>query len=126
MKTTATETGFKLRSSVWSTKNGRYVLGGTSEVSARALEWWDRRRVAKDVSDLVYALEEQYVGKLWLLANTIYGDPELEWVILEYNDILDPEIELVKGMRLLLPTPEKVNSVYRKDTSPGGIPSTRT
>lgn len=123
--TTTTDTGPKLRSSVWSTKNGRYVLGGVTEVSSHAIEWWEKKLVLKDPGDLLYTLEEQYVTRLWLLADALYNDPELEWVILQYNDILDPELELVAGLQLILPTIEKINTHYRKDIVVGGTLSTR-
>lgn len=110
-----------LRSSVYSSKNGRYVMGGTTTVTDQALGWWEKREVAPDPSDLVYALEERYVSRPDLLALAFYGDTCLWWIIPQYNAILDPEDELVLGKLLLIPSLEKINSTYRQDNKIGGV-----
>lgn len=110
-----------LKSSVWSQKNGRYVLGGTTEVSAQGLGWWEKREVLPDPSDIVYALEEKYVGRPDLLAYSFYGDSQLWWVIPQYNSILDPDEELILGKLLLIPSFEKINTTYRADNKAGGV-----
>lgn len=110
-----------LRSSVYSSKNGRYVMGGVTTVTDTALGWWEKREVAPDPSDIVYALEERYVGRTDLLALAFYGDSQLWWVIPQYNAILDPEDELVQGKLLLIPSLEKINTTYRQDNKVGGV-----
>jgi hypothetical protein len=112
------------RSSVYNQKNGRYVLGGTTEVSAGFVEWWERIKTVNDPSDIVYFLEAKYVGRPDLLAYSWFGDCGLEWVIPMFNDILDPDEELVEGKLLLIPTQEKVDAL-RSNIKVGGIPSTR-
>jgi hypothetical protein len=113
------------RSAVYNKKNGRYVLGGTTEVSAGFLEWWERNPAEKDPSDIGYYLEAKYVGRPDLLAYAWFGDVGLEWVIPQFNDILDPAEELVEGKFLLIPTSEKLDAM-RSNISVGGVPSTRT
>lgn len=114
------------KNSVYNTKNGRYVLGGTTEVSASKLEWWSRTDVKRDPSDIVYVMEKKYEGKPWLLGYVFYGDEGLTWVILQYNTVLDPLTELVEGKLLLVPTLERVKrEVFNPNASVGGIPSTR-
>ena len=110
-----------LRNSAFSEKNGRYVLGGDVSVSVSALGWWEKKEVLPDPSDLVYVLEEKYVGRPDLLAYAFYGETQLWWLILQFNNILDPELELVQGKVLLIPSLEKISSTYRTGTNVGGI-----
>lgn len=114
-----------LRSSVYNKKNGRYVLGGQTEVSAGFVEWWEPVDMPKDPSDIGYYLEAKYVGRPDLLAFAWFGDVGLEWVIPQFNNILDPAEELVEGKFLLIPSREKLNSI-QSNIKVGGIPSTRT
>lgn len=115
-----------MKNSAYNTKNGRYAIGGQTEVSSRALEWWDRADIPLDSSDLVYALEEKYVGKPYLLGKLFYGDEGLWWVICQYNAIIDPIGELVVGRVLRIPSPSRVNDRLRKPGSTiGPIATTR-
>ena len=112
-----------IKDSTYSTKNGRYVRGGTTEVSERFLEWWERFDAQPDISDIAYVLEAKYVGRPDLLAYAFYGDTRLKWVIMQYNNIIDPEEELIEGKLLLIPVPDKVSEVYPAG-KPGGVDST--
>lgn len=112
------------RSSVYNQKNGRYVLGGQTEVSAGFIEWWERNPLPKDPSDIVYYLEAKYVGRPDLLAYAWFGDAGLEWVIPQFNSIIDPSEELVEGCVLLIPSREKIDTL-RSNLNVGGIASTR-
>ena len=113
-----------IRSSVYNEKNGRYVLGGVTEVSAGFLEWWERKNLEKDPTDIAYFLEAKYVGRPDLLAYAWFGDVGLEWVIPQFNDILDPDEELIANKLLLIPSKEKINTM-QSNIKVGGIPSTR-
>lgn len=116
-----------LRSSVYNQKNGRYILGGSTEVSAKFIEWWNKQVVPRDPSDVLYMLEAKYVGRLDLLAYTFYGDPGLIWIILQYNNILDPDTELIAGYPLLIPVQAKVDKHFKVNPSNvGGVPNTRS
>lgn len=126
MTNTTTVLDKTLKSSVYNEKNGRYVRGGATEVSAKFLEWWNKRDVPKDISDIVYVMEEKYVGRPDLLSYTFYGDVGFWWIICQYNGILDPQVELVAGRELLIPTQSKVDIYYKVDPATvGGIPSQR-
>jgi hypothetical protein len=103
--------------------NGRYVRGGETEVSARFVEWWERSDIQHDTTDTAYVLEAKYVGRPDLLAHAFYGDTRLKWVIMQYNDILDPSAELIAGRILLMPSLSKVNSAFAA-TTVGGKPTT--
>ena len=113
-----------IKNSTYNTKNGRYTLGGTTEVSLHGLEWWIRKDLPQDPSDLVYLMEKKYENRPDLLGFIFYGDSLLWWIICQYNGILDPHEELVEGRVLLIPTLERIKREISA-ISPGGIPSTR-
>lgn len=121
MKTTATVNDASLRSSAYNQKNGRYVVGGVVSNTGKGLGWWEKREVAPDISDLLYVLEERYVGRPDLLAYAFYHDTKLWWVIPQFNHILDPVHELTLGKLLIIPSMDKINSTYFADNKVGGI-----
>lgn len=108
--------------STYNVKNGRYARGGKTEVSSKFAEWWERAAVEHDISDTLYALEQKYVGRPDLLAYTFYGDSRLKWVIMQYNDVLDPD-ELIAGKLLLMPSPDKISITFPA-AKPGGVSTT--
>jgi len=115
-----------IKNSVYNTKNGRYTLGGTTEVSAWALETWIKNPIKSDPSDIVYFVEQKYEGKPQLLGYVFYGDTGLWWIICQYNGILDPIEEIVAGKLLLIPTIERVKAqIFSANVRAGGVPSTR-
>lgn len=120
INTTAQFNDSTIRSSAY-TKNGRYVLGGTITVGARGFGWWEKNDVQPDISDTLYALEERYVGRPDLLAYAFYGSTTYWWVIPQFNGILDPEVELVQGKLLIIPSLAKLDSTFRENNKLGGI-----
>jgi hypothetical protein len=113
---------YTVKDSTYNQKNGRYVRGGTTEVSSRFVEWWERYEIQHDTSDLVYVLESKYVGRPDLLSYAFYGTTSYKWIIMQYNDILDPQ-ELIAGLMLLMPTVDKVSSAFSV-SKVGGVPTT--
>lgn len=97
--------------SVFTSPSSRYVYGGQTEESARAIEWWEKIQLPRADSDKIYVLEKRYTVRpdcARQLASIFYNDPNLEWVLLQYNKILDPVEELVEGVVLRVPTLERV------------------
>ena len=116
-----------LKNSVYNTTNGRYVIGGTTEVSSFALEWWTQTVMQRDPTDLVYVMEKKYEGRPDMLGYVFYADAKLWWVIGQYNSILDPMTELVEGKILLVPTLARVKKdLISPNMTVGGVTSTRT
>ena len=65
---------FNIKNSVYNVTNGRYVLGGITEVSTAKIEWWTKTTVPGDPTDLVYFMEKQYEGRPDILGYVFYGD----------------------------------------------------
>lgn len=112
-------------------ENGRYVAGGTVEVSTwGSLEWWEKRTMTRDITDLVYVVEKKFEGRPDLIANAFYGDTiqnptGLNWFVCQYNAILDPFEEITEGVMLRLPHPKRLMAWLRDGSDLGGVPSTR-
>ena len=127
MTTTTTDnTDPTVNNSTYNVINGRYVLGGTTEVSAWALEMWDANNLVQDPSDIAYFVEKKYEGKPHLLGYVFYGDTGLWWIICQFNGIIDPIQEIVEGKLLMIPTIERIKADIITNNAPGGATSTRT
>lgn len=88
--------------------NSRYTQGGTTERYPTRLGWWDRRDLPRSVTDTTLVLTVRYHQRPWVLAFDRYGDERLEWLILQYNGILDVNEEFVTGKEIILPTLQRV------------------
>jgi len=114
-----------VKNSTYNLKNGRYVLGGTTEMSTFGLEWWSRAKISSHPSDIVYVVEKKYEGKPQLLGYVWYGDEGLWWVIAQYNGIIDPIEEIVEGKVLLIPLKDRMQRELFLGKATGGAPSKR-
>lgn len=121
---TSTGTDVTVLNSTYNKKNGRYVLGGVTEVSAWAIEWWEKNQMTPDVTDFAYVMEKKYEGRPDILGYVFYGDPLLWWIICQYNAILDPVAELVEGKILLIPQASRITESSTNVVT-GGVVSTR-
>ncbi|MFY0655418.1 MAG: hypothetical protein JXR12_01440 [Neptunomonas phycophila] len=90
-------------------KFSRYVQGGTTDSSADKLGFWDRKELPKSDTDEVITLDPKYQHAPWLLAFDKYGSVELMWFIFQYNNILDPATEFVAGVKIRLPTNNRLH-----------------
>lgn len=88
----------------------RYKKGGTTEVYATRLGWWERYVYEKNKSDVEFVITQRYHLRPDQLASDVYGSPVLMWVILQYNNILDVNTEFVQGKVILLPTPARLKT----------------
>ena len=91
-------------------KYSRYVQGGTTEINKIGLDWWERKIIPKDNSDLVYYVENQYENRIDLISAIFYGDARYWWVIAQVNDLLDPYSEIFPGRMLIIPTKTRLFS----------------
>jgi Base plate wedge protein 53. len=94
-------------------KNSRFVQGGKTDIFEKRLGWWERYpNVAKKTdSDLIIEkLPAKYDGRPDLLSYDAYGDNNLEWVILQANNIVDINEEFVTGATIRVPHPRTLKS----------------
>ena len=89
----------------------RFVQGGKVTIKKKAVGWWERspflsKRADDDI--IIESLPAQYNGRPDLLAYDMYGSNNLEWLVLQYNKIVDINEEFATGARLVLPTKFRV------------------
>ena len=100
-----------------------YVAGGTAETANKRIEWWERNTLPRDPSDIVYAVENFYEGRLDYISSVFYNESRWWWLIGQYNAIIDPLLEVVAGRILLIPKQERLPLLLASKR--GGIDSTR-
>ena len=116
-----------INNSTFNTKNGRYTMGGTTEVSSFAIEMWDANIIPPDQTDIIYFVEKKYEGIPHFLGYVFYGDTGLWWIIMMYNGIIDPIEEIVEGKMLIIPLLDRVKAEISSNTITSGIiPTTRS
>lgn len=89
-------------------KYSRYVQGGTTSTNRIGLDWWERRILPKDPTDIVYYVENKFERRIDLISDAFYGDSRYWWVIAQFNDIIDPYSEITPGRMLVIPTKNRV------------------
>lgn len=96
----------------------RMLNGGDTETKGDKLGWWERRIIEKNTtSDIRITLPDVYEHRPDLLAYVVYGKPNLFWLILQYNDIVDIEEEFIRGAELILPARDRVlSSLVNRNT----------
>ncbi len=94
-------------------KDTRYVQGGTTTVNKKSVGWWERSAtLIEQASDdiTIQSLPAFYGGRPDLLSFDIYGNNNLEWIILQFNSIVDINEEFVTGATIKLPSKARVFS----------------
>lgn len=86
----------------------RYVHGGETTVYPTRLGWWSRKKLPKSDDDIFITINARYNKRAWMVAYDYYGEHNFEWLILQYNSILDPNEEFITGREIRLPTPQRL------------------
>lgn len=86
-------------------RSGRYVQGGTVTLEAgNRIGWWERKILPKSTSDIPFTITPKYAHRPDRLAYDIYGRADLQWFVLQYNNVVDLYIDFVVGKEIVLPT----------------------
>ena len=101
----------------------RYVQGGQTERYPTRLGWWTRRTLPTSDTDIQVTIDVRTHQRPWVVAYDVYGSEELEWVVLQYNNILDVTEEFVFGRTIILPTAQRLKLEIFGNPS-GGIKMT--
>lgn len=89
---------------------GRYGYGGSTVDFGNRLGWWDRRILPLSPTDVTIKISSKYAKRPDLLAYDLYGSSTLQWLILQYNTILDINSEFVEGVSITVPTKTRVHT----------------
>ena len=84
--------------------SSRYTQGGEVDVYPSRTGWWERRIINKDDTDITVIITPQEEGRADLIAYNLYERPNMAWVVLQYNNIVDTATELTVGKVLRMPT----------------------
>ncbi len=100
-------------------KNSRYLQGGDTDVYKERLGWWEKRDIPENgISDTVFKITKRYEHRPYLVAKIVLGREDLEWLILQYNEIVDIIEEFVAGREIRIPSKNRVNfSIITKPTT---------
>lgn len=84
----------------------RYVHGGYSEQEANFIGWWEKVNIQDQNFDdiVIFKLPKCYDKRPDLLSSDLYGRADFEWVILQFNNIVDINEEFVVGAKLRVPS----------------------
>jgi hypothetical protein len=76
------------------------------------MAYYVHRRIEPNNLDTVITLnDERYVNRPDILANDLYGDPDLFWVIALRNGLQDPIFDFKKGELYVIPHPSFVRTI---------------
>ena len=89
-------------------RNTRYVQGGTTTTYPQRLGWWNRLVMEEGDDDIVYTITSRQDRRPDLIAYDVYGKQELGWLVLQFNNIVDLNLELRAGTDIRLPSPDRV------------------
>lgn len=96
----------------------RYLQGGSSEIVGDKIAWWERKDIPKQpIDDIRIVLDMLYAGRPDLIAEDYYGTTELEWLVLQYNDIIDINEEFVYGKAITIPSNARVRNSITSTSS---------
>ena len=85
---------------------------GVTTIINRFMVYYVHRIVEPHSLDTVIELtDERYVRRPDILANDLYGDPDLFWVIALRNGFQDPVFDFKRGQLLIIPHPSYVRSI---------------
>lgn len=87
-------------------KRGRYKSGGDTTAFPKKLGWWERDLsfMQREIDDISYEITIREVGRPDLIGYDVYKRQDLDWLVLQYNNIVDPLEELYIGKIIVLPS----------------------
>ncbi len=89
-------------------RNSRYVQGGTTTTFPLRLGFWERLAMLSDDDDIFHTVTNRQDRRADIIADDVYGKPDLAWIVLQFNNIVDINLELQAGTEIRLPTPDRV------------------
>lgn len=91
-----------------SAKQTRYAMGGTTADNQVGTGFWDRRNIQQQSDDLFVVINSVTARFPHLITKQVYNRDNLLWLLLQYNNIIDPVGELIVGKTVRLPQPYRI------------------
>lgn len=86
----------------------RYTQGGITDRFNNRLGFWDRYEISKASDDIGVLIDSRTAFRPDLVAFDVYERANLQWFVLQYNNIVDINEEFTVDTRLILPTPVRL------------------
>lgn len=86
----------------------RYTFGGKTDTNSIGTGIWTRQQFERRSDDVFIELTEHTCTHLNIITYQLYGDDSLGWLVLQYNNVIDPVAELVPGLVLAMPHPSRI------------------
>lgn len=99
--------------------HSRYTQGGQTERYPTRLGWWTRRAFPKSDTDIKVTITDRSHQRPWIVSYDYYGSEQYEWLILQYNNILDVTDEFVVGTIITIPSHQRLNLEIMSGTTGG-------
>lgn len=108
-------------------RNGRYTQGGFSDYFPESFEtnaqkervgWWERRKIPTNFDDIFVIVSKGNESRPDLISYQVYGEPDFAWLVMQYNNIVDPVQELLRGTTIRLPTASRLKIYIINRTLP--------
>lgn len=94
----------KRLTNVTDSKQSRYVNGGMTDKYNNRVGWWERIELSQQEDDVLYVINKTTEMRPDLISFEVYGKAMYNWVVLQYNNIVDINEELKAGTEIRLPT----------------------
>lgn len=103
-------------------RRSRQVQGGTTTTYPLRLGWWERIAMLPDDDDLFVTVSNRQDRRPDIIAADYYGEASLAWIVLQFNNIVDLNLELTAGTDIRLPTQDRLFfDMLNRPT--GGVPN---
>jgi hypothetical protein len=91
-----------------------YSLYRYTDSDGYFLGYYKPIEIPMDVSDYIIEIEPKYENKPKSLALELYGNTELSWIFAYFNKnvIEDPIFDLKSGMKIIVPTKERLMQYF--------------
>ena len=86
----------------------RYTQGGVTDRFPNRVGWWERFPLEKLDTDLKVEIFPEEDRRPDLVADRVYDNVRLTWLVLQYNAIVDVETEFRTGTIIRLPEERRV------------------
>ena len=85
--------------------NCRLVRGGTAELDGNFVGYWTKLNLPRDpVTDQKFTITKDFEFRADKISYVLYGTDYYQWLVLEYNNIVDIIEELAVGNVLIVPS----------------------
>lgn len=95
-------------------KSSRFTNGGTTDLGPKFLGWWERTNVSQEYDDVFIEIDATTDRRPDIIAKRYLGSETMQWLVLQYNAIIDLETELTVGTKIRLPSVKRALSIMAR------------